>query len=330
MPEYPLVSVVMAAYNEEAHVGEALESVLNQTWPNVEVIVVDDGSTDGTRAILRDYQRREQICLIENAENMGLPRSLNRGIKQANGRYIARMDADEESAEDRLQKQVAVLEHDKALVGAACGYSVMDESGYFICSIMPEKQSGFTVDYFVENGPPFCHGSVMMRKSALARVGLYRPQFTLAQDLDLWLRLCEEGNFFVIPELLYTRRLDPGVMGKREQQRYYAAYARKSALSRREGRADPALELDQARAANLRTTLTRRDRQAYKHYLISIKQRQAGNVLAAQASILRALLTNPLHLRFWYRLLVNLLPHGLRNQVVNRVQERLARGARNS
>src|SRR5258705_775698 len=108
-PPSPQVSVLLPVWNGERHLAAAIESVLGQSFTDFELLIVDDGSTDGSAALIRRYGD-ERIRLFENEKNLGVTRSLNLGLAQARGRYVARMDADDLSAPERLARQVAFLD----------------------------------------------------------------------------------------------------------------------------------------------------------------------------------------------------------------------------
>ena len=116
----PKVTVLMSVYNGKKYLHESVGSILNQTFKDFEFVIINDGSTDGTEKILEEYSRIDKrIVLIHNKENLGLTKSLNKGIKVARGEYIARMDMDDISASDRLKKEVEFLDHhqDYAVIG---------------------------------------------------------------------------------------------------------------------------------------------------------------------------------------------------------------------
>lgn len=317
------ISVVMAAYNEEEYIAATIESILAQSFSNFEFIIVNDSSTDNTLQIINSYQDK-RIVLLNNKKNLGLPKSLNKGIKKAEGRYIARTDADEISSQDRFAEQIKILEADSKIGVAASWYKLIDKDGKELSKNQIPKDE-YTVDDFLEKGPRFCHGSTMIRKSVFKEVGLYRPEFRYAQDLDLWLRIAQHYNFYVIPKYLYQRRLDSAVMEKREQQRVFTAYAKKSALSRREGLADPVAELNKIDLDKLADNISAKDKRAYYYYLISIKKIENGDFLAAQKEILKAIAISPCLIRLWYRLFFNFLPQRVREKAVESVQKILER-----
>ncbi len=121
------ISVVMSVYNGQSYLREAVESILNQTFTDFELILIDDGSTDATGEILDEYATRDaRIILSRNQNNIGLTRSLNQGISMSRGKYIARMDADDVSRADRLSRQFEFLEKRPEVGVLGSGYQLMD------------------------------------------------------------------------------------------------------------------------------------------------------------------------------------------------------------
>ena len=129
-PTAPLISVLMCVHNGERYVTEAIESILAQTLPHFEFIIVDDASTDGTPAILEGFLSKDpRIQLFRLDENLGLTRALNFGLEKCAGKYIARIDADDRSLPERLQRQFDFLEQNPDHVAVACGHNIIDETG---------------------------------------------------------------------------------------------------------------------------------------------------------------------------------------------------------
>lgn len=204
----PKVSVIMATYNCEDTIKEAIDSILNQTYKNIELVICDDCSTDNTYNILLEYKDKypEKIVLIKNEVNSKLPYSLNRCLEQATGEYIARMDGDDISLPERLEKQVDFLENNPQYM--ACGTDMMrfDETGdysYYHSVVNPNK-------YTLLKETPFCHATIMMRADVYKKLKYIVSNRTVrVEDIDLWFRFFSkgyEGNN--IHEPLYKVRED--------------------------------------------------------------------------------------------------------------------------
>lgn len=202
------VSVVIAAYNEEQYIERAIQSVLQQTFRDFELIVADDGSSDRTLAIIRSFGDG-RIRLIVNQGNQGVPRSRNRAMAIAAAPYIAVMDAGDISLPERLQRQISYLDTHRE-VGLVGSYSyIIDEAGKEIGSARTICESRELAQALSRHNC-FTHGSVMFRRSCLDIAGDYREEFKYAHDYDLILRISEHYRVANIPEPLYKWRLSIG------------------------------------------------------------------------------------------------------------------------
>ena len=205
----PIVSVIMPCYNEEENVRNAVTCVLQQTFQNFELIIVDDCSTDATAAIVASFAD-SRICLLRNAENMGVAKSLNAGLKIARGRYIARMDADDTCEPTRLEKQVAYMEQHPECVLCATGADVYNGKEIRLQSVIMGDE--LLKRYLVKNNP-FVHSSVVFRRNISDRTVCY-PEVKGFEDYTLWIELSKLGTFHVLPEIL-VHRVDIDNLGKK-------------------------------------------------------------------------------------------------------------------
>lgn len=199
----PKISVVMSAYNAERFIGEAIASILNQTWKDFEFVIVNDGSTDGTADVIRSFDD-SRIRFVEQ-ENQGAIRSLNRGIMMARGEYIARFDADDIAMPHRLERQLAFLETHSGCAMVGSPVIQIDEDGREI------KVERYPLGYreIKENlwiDVPFAHPTVMFRKAAFLKAGLYREKLEPVDDYDLWFRMAELFDIENIDEPLCKMR----------------------------------------------------------------------------------------------------------------------------
>ena len=204
----PLVTVLMPVFNGGADLRLAIDSILNQSYSHFEFLIIDDGSTDQSAQLIASYAD-DRIRFLQNSQNMGLVATLNRGIDEARGTHIARMDADDVSLPSRLATQVALLEQATPEgLGDISGsyFEVISEEGVLIRTLSaPLTTEG--VIACLANTVPFAHGSVMMRKAFLNEHQLrYRPEAD-AEDFDLWVRIFEAGGKFVNSnQVLYQYR----------------------------------------------------------------------------------------------------------------------------
>ncbi len=199
----PAVSIVMAAYNGEGTIGRALDSIIEQTFTDWELIVIDDGSTDATANVVQGYAARDpRIRLFRNESNLELSASLNKGIGLARADLIARADDDDINLPQRLERQVAYMqEHNETDVLGTAAY-LLDETGQRVSVFMHP-----TTHAELKNLPflkiQFFHPSVMIRRSFFDKVGLYDPGYPNAEDKELWLRGLSAGCHYAnLPEPL--------------------------------------------------------------------------------------------------------------------------------
>jgi glycosyltransferase involved in cell wall biosynthesis len=201
----PLISVLMSVHNGETYLAQAMDSILSQSFSSFEFLVINDASTDDTARILGDYAKREsRICLLSNQKNMGLAWSLNRGLEQANGQYIARMDADDISLPLRLEKQFSYMEEHPGVGVIGTAVEIIDAAGQVICQRMyPSDPIVIRWRLALEN--PLCHPTVMIRRSVLQDAS-YNSNLHTAQDYDLWCRLGLRTSFANLPQPLLRFR----------------------------------------------------------------------------------------------------------------------------
>lgn len=205
----PLISVLLPCYNAEMYVEEAIVSILNQTYTNFELIVINDCSSDGTRDILLKFQKQDsRIILVENEKNLGLVFTLNKGLNLAKGKYIARMDADDISFPERFEKQVDKLESDEDIV--ICGGGII--SFYQNQNLKPHKRlyplDTSSIRAEAVFNTPFAHPCVMMRTSTLIQNNLfYDARYKYSEDYHLWQRLIIYGECANIDDYLLNYRV---------------------------------------------------------------------------------------------------------------------------
>lgn len=243
----PEVSVVMGVYNGSAELPRTLDSVLAQRDVDLEFIVIDDGSTDDVPAILESRSQEDTRLRVVHQANGGLTQALVHGCSLARGEFIARQDAGGDvSLPGRLAKQIALLRAQPDAVLATCATRFVAPDGEFLFdAVIKQEQLDIGLNTLRRPGVsgPSSHPSCLFRREAYERAGGYRPKFTLAQDLDLWLRMVEVGRFIAMSEVMYqaiwalgglTSRLKP-------EQDYFAELALDAARRRRAGLADAEL-----------------------------------------------------------------------------------------
>lgn len=183
----PKISVVMAVYNGEKFIREAIESVLNQTEKDFEFIIVDDGSTDKSADIIKSFS--DPRIQYEKRLHRGLIESLNHGLFISKGAYIARMDADDRSMPMRFEKQLARFLADENLAVCGSWASVIDDEGASRGELSYPKIFEEEIKKYALLHNPFIHPSVMIKKSVLREVGFYRNFWKNIEDYELWTRI---------------------------------------------------------------------------------------------------------------------------------------------
>jgi len=225
----PEVSVIMAAYNAEAFLAESVESILGQTFEDFEFIVIDDHSTDGTARMLSEYAGREnRLAVHRNDENMGLTRSLNRGLDLAGGRFVARHDADDVAVPERLALQAAYLtaHPEAAVVGGSV--RLIDGQGHGE-EVFVEPTDPLVIRWRLLFSNPVAHTTAFWRRETVERLaGRYDESFTCSQDYDLWSRLAEKAEIHNLPQVLSAQRRHEDCVSYRHGDRQLAYTAQVS------------------------------------------------------------------------------------------------------
>lgn len=231
----PIISVIMAVHNGQTYLGEAIESVLTQSFEDFEFLIHDDGSTDDTHTILKRYAKRDSRIILSRASNQGLAASLNLLINKARSSFLARMDADDVCLPDRFALQIARMQAEPELAVLG-GFSLLIDSENRPISKLILATEHKEIDANHLRGiTSISHPAVMMRKEAVLSCSGYDPQFLASQDLDLWLRLAEIGRLANLADIVLKYRIhDTSISGsRREQQREMCQRACEAAWSRR-------------------------------------------------------------------------------------------------
>jgi glycosyltransferase involved in cell wall biosynthesis len=205
----PLVSVLLAVHNDARFLGAAVDSVFHQTARDLELIVVDDGSTDETPELLSRIKER-RFVLLRNEEQLGLATSLNRALDQANGRYVARLDADDIALPQRLDRQLARIRATPpiGIVGSAVVDLLVDGT-QGRTHVMPAGSRALRWHALFSS--PFFHPTVLVDRHLLEEHGLrYDPSFLESEDYDLWTRLFEFADGDNLRDAFVLKRVHPG------------------------------------------------------------------------------------------------------------------------
>jgi len=307
MTATPAVSVVMSVYNGARRLRPSVESVLAQEGVDLELIIVDDGSTDESPTMLERFAAADPRVSVIRQDNAGLTRALIRGCAAARGRYIARQDVGDLFLPGKLALQTEWIAGNPQAAMISCGTRFVGPAGEILFEMTDDGGDATkrlrSLDAAEVRGP-FGHGSVLFRRDLYERAGGYRAEFYFGQDLDLWIRLAELGEHRVLPQLLFEAMFAPdSISGRRRAEQVEATtIILECARLRREGRSEAAAL---ARAAAIRPHGRRvraRDL-AGAHYFVGACLRRRGDP-RAERYFRMALKAYPLHVRSALRMLL--------------------------
>lgn len=207
-----LISVIMSNFNTpEEYLREAIESVLNQTYNNFEFIIIDDCSTDNSLEIIKTYTD-ERIVILKNDENLGITKSLNRGLKIAKGEFVARMDADDICLSERFEKQVEYLREKPEVVVCGTGVELFGDGAdsykeKMVCKTIPQKED-FQIRLLFGNHTNIIHPTAMFRHKSLIENSIkYDERYIYAQDYRMWVSCSRVGECANLPDILFKYRM---------------------------------------------------------------------------------------------------------------------------
>lgn len=200
----PDISVILTVYNSGPFLEECIESLLNQTYANFELIIVYDKSKDNSKEIIEKYMKIDKrIVFIENEKNFGLPAAINKGLEIARGKYIAKMDSDDISLPNRLEKEYLFLENNKDYFLVCSNGIRINENGNYLENIITDETLG---DESFKKGNPVIHTSIMFRNIGIR----YEDNLAFAEDYDLYKRALKLGlKLKNINEALVKLRMQP-------------------------------------------------------------------------------------------------------------------------
>jgi glycosyltransferase involved in cell wall biosynthesis len=214
----PTVSVMMPVYNAERYLAEAVESILGQTFADFEFLIVDDGSTDRSSALLEQYAARDQRVRLARLPHGGIVAARNHALGLARAEFCAVMDADDVALPQRLARQVDYLRTHPDIVCVGTAVHFIDSAGRFLRDAHPGMGHEVIEERALGGDCPLNHPSVMMRRAAVVAVGGYRAGFEPSEDHDLFLRLGEVGRLANLPEVLMKYRQHPQSASERHQR----------------------------------------------------------------------------------------------------------------
>lgn len=224
---FPKISVILSAWSHSSHLSDSIESIVRQLFSDFEFIIVDDGLTENGKRTLQEFAKKDsRIIVIENPENIGLTKSLNKGIAQAKGDYIARQDAGDISLPGRLEKQFRLLDSNQNIFLCGTNYNLIEPDDSVIENGSPLATRPEEVRKLLPKKNCFVHTSIMFRNDGIR----YRDKFYYAQDYDLYLSLLSNGKEMAnLEDKLVLWRLDPRAISfsNREKQAKFKYLAKK-------------------------------------------------------------------------------------------------------
>lgn len=238
------VSVVIPIYNSSKYLRESLDSILAQTFEDWELLAINEyGSNDGSAEIVREYELKDsRVHLIQNERKLGLAESLNKGIRLAQGEYIARMDADDLAHAERFAKQVKLLDENSNVI--VCGtyqHHFGSETNWIHKPAVDAAQCRANLLFFCD----LCHSTLMLRKNAIEEHQLWYDNQFLAEDYELWTRVAQVGDIVNIPEVLGEYRIGENNITNEKKERLNIESGKITLRSLRE---NMGLELDEEKA----------------------------------------------------------------------------------
>lgn len=208
-PLKPKVSINLITYNRERFVLQAIESVLDQSLLNWELIIIDDCSTDNTRELITPYLKDPRIVYLKNEKNSGISLSRNKALENSQGEYIAILDSDDYWLDkDKLKKQVDFLDKNPDYVLVGGGITFVDEQDKKIKTIIPpQTDKKIKNRLLIKN--PLVHSSLIYRREIVSKLGTYSLGIDGVEDYDLWLRLGLKGKFYNLSDIVLAYRIHP-------------------------------------------------------------------------------------------------------------------------
>jgi glycosyltransferase involved in cell wall biosynthesis len=241
----PRVSVVIPAYNAEDYLSEALDSVITQTYRDIEIVVVDDGSSDRTSGILERYSRLDDRMIVHRQPNGGVVAALNRGVALARGEFIARMDADDIALPHRLERQVGFLDDHPAVAVVGGAVILVNDKNEEFHRVAPPASDAL-IKAMLQDNSTMVHPAVLIRRDVMRALGGYRAVVEYAEDYDLWLRIAERHELANLQEPVLRYRIHAHQASARTRHQANLAWvaANLAAAERDQNRPDPLEGLD--------------------------------------------------------------------------------------
>ena len=306
----PLISVIMGVNRDEGNLHKSINSILNQTYTNLEFIIINDGNSDEVRQIVNQINDNRIILVAK--EKIGLTACLNTGIDKSKGDYIARQDAGDFSKQDRFFEQIKFLQNNPSI--SLCGTWVNEYSisGTDLgLTMFPVADEEIKKDILFQN--TFCHGSIIIEKKVLTILKGYRNEFIRSQDYDLWLRVIESHNVANINKVLYSRIVSRDSISflNKKSQNEYARIARLCYDARQLNNEEPLHLIKNIKKDSFKISSSRKLKSLYNFYC---GRRLYSNQKMKQSRIyfLHALIIYPFAVKNIIFIILTCLPNSFR------------------
>jgi glycosyltransferase involved in cell wall biosynthesis len=294
----------MPVYNGARYIAEAIESVLKQTFTSFELLIINDGSTDNTEEIIRSFT--DLRIVLVNETHKGIASALNTGLNKANGKYIARFDADDICFPQRLEKQVYFLDNNDEYIVTGSDAEYISAEGEHLFDFKCNGHTGAKIRQHLPEHCPFIHSAVLYRRESVLACGGYSVNAHNLEDHLLWIQLSKAGKFFNIPEPLVKVRINPASVTIDERWRGRRFRNLKSKILERG-------TLTKAEGEELLFVIKKQNTEKIKkgsYYALCGKKFLINNYqpLKSRKHIRKAIVINPLRLDSYVLLLASYLP----------------------
>jgi glycosyltransferase involved in cell wall biosynthesis len=293
-PGAPRVTVLLPVYDAERFLAEAVDSILAQTFSDFELLAIDDGSRDGSVAMLEEYARRDSRVRLVRQPHAGLVATLNTGLALARGEFVARMDADDVSLSKRLALQISALTARPDVVCIGGAFDVIDAENRLLNRVVQPCEHAAMLAMALGGRSPICGSNVVFRRREVLAIGGFDAGAAFVEDLDLWLRLAEAGRLANLPDVISRVRFHDASVSATEQERQLDGI--RDVVNRARARRGIAERIE--RPAPWRPLATRGSRHAFAvNWALSAWR--IGERRTALAYALRALRIDPLGAPLW-------------------------------
>lgn len=283
----PKVSVILPTYNRASYLYSAIKSVLNQTFKDFEIIIVDDASTDNTKQIIDKFDDR-RIYYIRHKENKGGSAARNTGIKRSKGEFIAFLDDDDLWMPNKLEKQLNFINNNHEISVVYTGAWVINKHGKITDIITPSLRGNIFPKLLKKNYIGSC-STVLIKKECINRVGLFDENLSASQDFDLWIRLAKHYYFDYINEPLFFYRVHEKRITTNPQKRLRA---KKLLYTKHSEELDRLVDNTQARKIL-----------GFWHYVLGVLYCQCGEIGQGKKELIMAIRNDPSSIPYYARLL---------------------------